>query len=117
MFVHLLNRFNVWGEVRYSYVLRYCTLDTDKASYSLFYGCLAVVALIITFLFYVLKNKKIRKNTLARKIIVGYKQTRTTPNFSPSFNFACNGNMTKCTKSVAEYGWRSEVNKQLFLTD
>uniref|UniRef100_A0A915IKL7 Uncharacterized protein n=1 Tax=Romanomermis culicivorax TaxID=13658 RepID=A0A915IKL7_ROMCU len=69
-----------WGDTRYSYMLRTCTLDTDLHSYGAFYAAVLLAAIIITFFFYVKIYLDLRKSKLAKSIITGKKKVAKVSN-------------------------------------
>lgn len=71
--VHLPNHFG-WGTTRYSFMLRYCTFDTDLFSYLYFYSAVLVLAIIMAFIFYLKIYLVLRKSTLSKSLITGHKQ-------------------------------------------
>lgn len=69
-FVHLPNHLG-WGESRYSFMFRFCTLDTDLWSYAMFYALFLLIAIVTTFVFYARIYNTVRHSKLAKSIIVG----------------------------------------------
>lgn len=71
--VHIPNHFG-WGKVRYSFMLRYCALDTDTFSYAMFYASFLILGVAIAFVFYLKIYLVIRKSNLSKSLILGSKQ-------------------------------------------
>uniref|UniRef100_A0A915JD79 G-protein coupled receptors family 1 profile domain-containing protein n=1 Tax=Romanomermis culicivorax TaxID=13658 RepID=A0A915JD79_ROMCU len=67
--IHIPNHAG-WGTTRYSFMLRFCSLDTDLHSYGIFYAFMVVLALASTFVFYVKIYGVLRRSSLAKKIIL-----------------------------------------------
>uniref|UniRef100_A0A915KM77 G-protein coupled receptors family 1 profile domain-containing protein n=1 Tax=Romanomermis culicivorax TaxID=13658 RepID=A0A915KM77_ROMCU len=68
--IHLPNHLG-WGQTRYSFMLRFCSIDTDLLSYAIFYSALVILALIVSFVFYVRIYHLLRSTNLAKRIIIG----------------------------------------------
>lgn len=67
--VHTPNHLG-WGKTRYSFMLRFCTLDTEEPSYARFYASLMAVAFISAFVFYFRIYLVIRKSKLSKNFII-----------------------------------------------
>lgn len=70
---HLPNHIG-WGQIRYSFMLRYCAMDTDLFSYAWFYAAALIVAIIVAFVYYLKIYLVLRKSTLSKTMIIGHKQ-------------------------------------------
>uniref|UniRef100_A0A915IS76 G-protein coupled receptors family 1 profile domain-containing protein n=1 Tax=Romanomermis culicivorax TaxID=13658 RepID=A0A915IS76_ROMCU len=70
--IHIPNHIG-WGQVRFSHMLKLCTLDTDLHSYAVFYACVLLAAILVAFLFYVKIYVNLRHSKLAKSVIVGTK--------------------------------------------
>lgn len=66
--VHSPNHFG-WGDSKYSTGFQLCTLDMETLSYSFFYGCCMIAAIVATFVFYLKTYQTMRKSNLAKKMI------------------------------------------------
>uniref|UniRef100_A0A915J9R4 G-protein coupled receptors family 1 profile domain-containing protein n=1 Tax=Romanomermis culicivorax TaxID=13658 RepID=A0A915J9R4_ROMCU len=70
LMVHLPNHYG-WGQIHYSTVLQYCTLDTELFSYLFFYASFLLLAIVLSFVYYTKIYLVLRKTTLARGMILG----------------------------------------------
>lgn len=68
--VHIPNHFG-WGQVRYSFILRYCSLDTDTISYAVFYAGVLGSGVVVAFTFYFKTYIVLRNSKLSKALIVG----------------------------------------------
>lgn len=68
--IHLPNRVG-WGEIRYSYMGRFCTLDTDLMSYTYFFTSVSTVAITVTFVYYLKIYLVVRRSKACLSIILG----------------------------------------------
>lgn len=59
-----------WGKIRFSYMIRLCTFDTDLMSYTYFYATVSTIAIIITFIYYLKIYLVIRRSKLCLRVML-----------------------------------------------
>uniref|UniRef100_A0A915HHD4 G-protein coupled receptors family 1 profile domain-containing protein n=1 Tax=Romanomermis culicivorax TaxID=13658 RepID=A0A915HHD4_ROMCU len=66
--VHIPNQLG-WGSTHFSKILFVCTIDTESFSYKIFYACICLMSIVISFVFYSKIYLILRGTTLAKSLV------------------------------------------------